>query len=306
MTSPPEPSPLRQNMAKGILFMCLAILIMPMMNAMAKSLTVDYPLLMVVWARAAGHFVAMALVFWPGRGWRLFKTAKPAMQIARSAVMFASNCCYIAALSTVALATASAIMFTAPLMVTALSRPFLGERVGVRRWSAVTVGFLGALIIIRPGIDTPSFDATGVGLLLLMISAASFAIYQILTRRLSDRDTAETMNVYMPLVGTVVLSCAMPFIIVAPMSGVDWALFLLGGVFGGFTQYFVTKSLEQAPASVVSPYLYGELLIAAMIGYAVFGEFPDFWTWAGAVVIAASGVYIAYREGVLGRGEGRR
>jgi len=302
MTPSSNPSGLRQNMTRGILFMCLAILIMPMMNSMAKSLTVEYPLFMVVWARAAGHFVSMALVFWPGRGWRLFKTAKPSMQLARSAVMFASNCCYIAALSKVALATASAIMFTAPLMVTALSYPFLGERVGFRRWSAVIVGFFGALIIIRPGLDTPTFDATGYGLLLLTLSAASFAIYQILTRRLSDWDSAETMNVYMPLVGTVILSCVMPFIIVVPMSFVDWALFLLVGVFGGFTQYFVTKSLEQAPASVVSPYLYGELLIAAILGFAIFGEFPDFWTWVGAAVIAASGVYIAYREGVLGKG----
>ena len=304
MTPSPNPSVLRQNMARGILFMCLAILIMPMMNSMAKSLTVEYPLFMVVWARAAGHFVSMTLVFWPGRGWRLFKTAKPSMQLARSAVMFASNCCYIGALSKVALATASAIMFTAPLIVTALSYPFLGERVGPRRWSAVIVGFLGALIIIRPGLDTPTFDATGSGVLLLTFSAASFAIYQILTRRLSDRDSAETMNVYMPLVGTVILSCTMPLIIVLPMTLVDWTLFLLVGVFGGFTQYFVTKSLEQAPASVVSPYLYGELLIAAILGFAIFGEFPDFWTWVGAAVIAASGVYIAYREGVLGGRQG--
>ena len=109
------------------------------------------------------------------------------------------------------------------------------------------------------------------------------------------------MNVYMPLVGTVVLSSAMPFIIVLPLSGADWALFISVGVFGGFTQYFVTKSLEQAPASVVSPYLYGELLIAAILGFAIFGDFPDLWTWVGAGVIAASGVYIAYREGALGK-----
>ena len=106
------------------MFMCLAILIMPVMNAMAKSLTVEYPLAMVVWARFTGHFVAMTVIFWQGRGWRLFKSAKPSIQFARSAIMFASNGCYIAALSTVALATASAIMFTAPLMVTALFAPY--------------------------------------------------------------------------------------------------------------------------------------------------------------------------------------
>lgn len=292
---------LRKNLARGIMFMCLAILIMPVMNAMAKSLTVEYPLAMVVWARFTGHFLAMTLVFWPGRGWQLFKSAKPSIQLARSAIMFASNGCYIAALSTVALATASAIMFTAPLMVTALSVPFLAEKVGIRRWSAIVVGFVGALIIIRPGIDSPTFDATGIGVILLLVSAASFAIYQVLTRKLSDRDSAETMIVYTALIAAVVMSCAMPFIIVAPIGWQDWALFVSVGVFGGVTQYFVAKSLEQAPASVVSPYLYGELLVAAMVGFAVFGEFPDTWTWIGAAIIAASGIYIAYREGVIGR-----
>tara|TARA_B100000676_G_scaffold30656_1_gene28763 strand:- start:1422 stop:2078 length:657 start_codon:yes stop_codon:yes gene_type:complete len=213
--------------------------------------------------------------------------------------MFLSNGCYIGALSVVALATASAIMFTAPLMVTALSVPFLGERVGMRRWTAVIVGFLGALIIIRPGLDTPGFDATGPGLVLLLVSAACFAVYQILTRKLSDRDSAETMIVYMPLTGAIAMSCAMPFVGVIPEGWSNWTLFILVGVLGGFTQYFVTKSLEQAPASVVSPYLYGELLVAAIVGFAIFGDFPDTWTWVGATVIAASGIYIAYREGVL-------
>ena len=299
MTAPTPHAKFRQNAAQGIMFMCLAILIMPVMNGMAKSLTVDHPVAMVVWARFTGHLVAMTLVFWPGRGWRLFRTARAAVQLARSAIMFLSNGCYIGALSVVALATASAIMFTAPLMVTALSVPFLGERVGIRRWTAVIVGFLGALIIIRPGLDTPGFDATGPGLVLLLVSAACFAVYQILTRKLSDRDSAETMIVYMPLTGAIAMSCAMPFVGVIPEGWSNWTLFILVGVLGGFTQYFVTKSLEQAPASVVSPYLYGELLVAAIVGFAIFGDFPDTWTWVGAAVIAASGIYIAYREGVL-------
>ena len=299
MSPLPSQTQFRQNAARGILFMCLAILIMPVMNGMAKALTVEHPVAMVVWARFTGHLVAMTLVFWPGRGRRLFKSARPVFQVARSAIMFLSNGCYIGALSIVALATASAIMFTAPLMVTALSGPFLGERVGIRRWAAVIVGFIGALIIIRPGIDTPGFDASGLGIALLTVSAACFAVYQLMTRKLSDRDSAETMIVYMPLTGAIAMSCAMPFVGVMPEGWTNWLLFILVGVLGGFTQYCVTKSLEQAPASVVSPYLYGELLVAALVGFAIFGEFPDFWTWVGAAIIAASGIYIAYREGIL-------
>ena len=128
-----------------------------------------------------------------------------------------------------------------------------------------------------------------------------FAIYQILTRRLSDRDTAETNIVYTGLVAAVVMSCIAPAFFVWPHDTLDWALFSLFGVLGGFTQYFVAKALEQAAASVVSPYLYGELLFAALVGFIVFGDLPDLWTWIGAAVIAASGIYIAYREGVIGR-----
>jgi drug/metabolite transporter (DMT)-like permease len=196
-------------------------------------------------------------------------------------------------------------MFTAPLIVTALSAPFLGEKVGIRRWTAVFVGFAGALVIIRPGMDTPTFDASGWGVTLLIFSAASFAIYQVLTRKLSNRDSAETMIVYTALIAAVIMSCAMPFIIVTPIGWQDWALFVSVGIFGGVTQYFVAKALEQAPASVVSPYLYGELMVAAMVGFAVFGEFPDTWTWIGAAIIAASGIYIAYREVVVGKSKPR-
>lgn len=301
MAAPGSPPSLRNNVARGIMFMCLAILLMPLMNATAKALAADYPLAQVVWARFTGHLVAMTVFFWPVRGWRLFQTARPVTQLARSTIMFVSNGVYIAGLSTVALATASAIMFTAPLMVTALSVPLLGERVGVRRWTAVFVGFAGALVIIRPGMSSSGFDGNAIGFMLLMTSATMFAIYQILTRRLSDRDTAETNIVYTGLVAAVVMSCFAPAFFVWPHDAIDWALFSAFGVLGGFTQYFVAKSLEQAPASVVSPYLYGELLFAALVGFIVFGDFPDLWTWVGAAVIAASGIYIAYREGVIGR-----
>ena len=292
---------LKSNASKGIMYMCLAVLLMPVMNACAKSLTVDYPVMQVVWARFTGHLVCMTLVFWPKRGWRLFQSANYPLQLARSAIMFLSNSVYIAALSTVALATASAIMFTAPLIVTALSAPFLGEKVGIRRWSAIVVGFIGALVIIRPGVTTPNFDASGLGLALLFASSTCFAIYQLLTRRLSDRDSAETNIVYTGLIAALVMSFAMPLIFIAPKDTIDKSLFLIVGILGGFMQYFVAKALEEAPASVVSPYLYGELVVAVAVGFAVFGDFPDHWTLVGAATIAASGLYIAYREALFRR-----
>ncbi len=284
----------QQRVLRGILFMCLAICIMPAMNAIAKYLVAGYPMPQVVWARFTGHFLFTIAIFFPGLGWRLFLPARPAMQLGRSAVMFTSNGLFIVALATISLPTSSAIMFTAPLMVTALSVPFLGERVGPRRWAAVIFGFAGALLIIRPGVGGMQWGA-----LLTTGSAVLFAIYQIMTRKIGDDDPAETSIVYMALIGAVAMSAALPFFFVAPREPLDWFLFGGMGCLGGVTQYFVIKALQCAPASTVAPFLYGELIGATLLGFIIFGDFPDPWTWTGAAIIVASGLYVAYREGVV-------
>lgn len=284
-------SPSRQKILRGIFFMCLAVALMPVMNAIAKALGGEYPLSQVVWARFAFHFAFMALLFWPRRGWRLLHTSQPLIQFGRSAIMFASNWLFITALTTVALATASAIMFTAPLIVTALSVPFLGERVGPRRWAAVAVGFVGALIVIRP-----AGAALDIGQLLALGSAISFGLYQILTRKVAAVDPPETQILYTALIAAIVMSAVIPFDFVIPCVPLHWVLFAALGMIGGVTQYFVVRALQCAPAATVSPYLYGELIGATILGYALFGEFPDGWTWVGAAIIVASGLYVAYRE----------
>ena len=291
MNDTPAGAIARQNVLRGILFMCLAITIMPMMNSIAKYLVADYPLPQVVWARFTGHFLFMIAIFWPRFGWRLFATTRPAMQFGRSAVMFTSNGLFIVALATISLPTSSAIMFTAPLMVTALSVPFLQERVGPRRWAAVLLGFIGALLIIRPGIGGMQFGA-----LLTFGSATLFAIYQIMTRKIGNDDPAETSIVYMAMIAAVVMSATAPFYFEAPTELLHWFLFGIVGCLGGVTQFFVIKALQIAPVSTVAPYLYGELIGATLLGFAIFGDFPDAWTWTGATIIVASGIYVAYRE----------
>ena len=171
------PDQVQENILKAILFMCLAVTLLSTMNAMAKFLTTDYPLNQIVWARFTGHLVAMVLLFWPKFGRRLFHSRRYGLQFGRSTIMFISNSAFIAGLPLLHLATASAIMFTAPLMVAVLSVPLLGERVGPRRWAAVLVGFLGILIIVRPGGDVANLGAVLIG-----ISAVCFALYQIMTR----------------------------------------------------------------------------------------------------------------------------
>jgi drug/metabolite transporter (DMT)-like permease len=283
----------QQNVLRGIFFMCLAVALMPVMNAIAKVLGAQYPLSQVVWARFAFHFAFMALLFWPRRRWRLLHTRQPLIQFGRSAIMFLSNWLFIAALTTVALATASAIMFTAPLIVTALSVPFLGERVGPRRWAAVAVGFIGALIVIRPGGE--GLDS---GQLLALGSATCFGLYQILTRKVAALDPPETQILYTALIAAIVMSVIVPFEFTMPRVPLHWVMFAALGMIGGVTQYFVVRALQCAPAATVSPYLYGELIGATILGYALFGDFPDGWTWVGAAIIVASGLYVAYREGL--------
>jgi drug/metabolite transporter (DMT)-like permease len=283
---------LRQSDAlRAILLMCLGVSMFPFLNTSAKLLTAHYPVSEIIWARFAGHLMVMLAVFLPSRGWPIFQARRPTIQIARSFLLLGSTAFFVTAIGRVPLATASAIGFSSPIIVTALSVPLLGESVGPRRWGAVVVGFIGVLIVIRPGSGLLS-PAT----LLLLGSASCYALYQIATRRGGAHDSAETGIIYAALVGTLVTSAIVPFNFEMPHRFVDTALLVSLGVFGGVGHYFVIQAFRLGPAAVVSPFGYLELVGTATLGYLVFGNFPDSWTWAGAGLIVASGVYIAIRE----------
>jgi len=206
-------------------------------------------------------------------------------------LLLGSTAFFVSAIGRVPLATASAIGFSSPIIVTALSVPLLGESVGPRRWSAVLVGFFGVLIAVRPG----SGELTTATLLLLG-GAACYALYQIATRHTGTHDSAETGIVYAALVGTIVTSLILPFGFEMPHSVIDAALLAGLGVFGGVGHYFVIQAFRLGPAALISPLGYLELVGSTVLGYLIFGNFPDSWTWAGAGLIVASGVYIAVRE----------
>jgi drug/metabolite transporter (DMT)-like permease len=287
-----EAPSLRQSDAlRAILLMCLGVSMFPFLNTCAKLLTAHYPVSEIVWARFAGHLMVMLAVLLPSRGWLIFRAHRPTIQIARSFLLLGSTAFFVSAIGRVPLATASAIGFSSPIIVTALSVPLLGESVGPRRWGAVLVGFIGVLIVIRPGSSLLS-PAT----LLLLGSASCYALYQIATRRGGAHDSAETGIIYAALVGTLVTSAIVPFSFEMPHRFVDAALLASLGVFGGVGHYFVIQAFRLGPAAVISPFGYLELVGTATLGYLVFGNFPDSWTWAGAGLIVASGVYIAIRE----------
>jgi drug/metabolite transporter (DMT)-like permease len=284
------------NIGRAITYMALAMALIPCLNAAAKYLGHSYATVEIVWARYAGHFAYMVIVFFPRHGVRLFHTERPATQVLRSSLLLVATGVYFTALHYTELPTAAVISFVSPFITTALASVMLGEAVGPRRWAAVGVGFLGAMLILRPGsgvVHLASF--------LVLISAACNALYQILTRSLAARDSAEASNTYIAVVGFVASSLMVPFFWETPQSLFDFMLFVSLGIFGGFGHYFIVKALEWGPAAVIAPLNYGQLVGTVIIGYFAFAEWPDLWTWIGAMVIIASGLYIFHRERRLQR-----
>ncbi len=287
----------RQIPLRGILYMlATAVVIFPLLNASIKFLAEDYSLVQIIWIRSVVHLLWMLVLFMPGMGLRLFATRRLKLQLTRSLLQLIALVCFIVGLLYIPMTTATAIFFTGPLFVVALAVPLLGERVGVRRWLAVLVGFIGALIIIRPGVDGTSWAT-----LLILAVALFYALYQVLTRRVADHDDFRVSAVYTILIALVVSSVAVPFFWETPVGWLDWLIFAGLGFLGGLGHLFVIKAYEHAEASFVGPFDYGQLLGAAIVGYLVFAEIPDLWTWVGAAVIIVSGIYVARRQAVAGQ-----
>jgi drug/metabolite transporter (DMT)-like permease len=201
-----------------VLFMVLAAALLPLLNASSKYLSQTYPVLEITWARYAGHLFFMLLVFAPRRGIRLLASSQPVLQLVRSTLLCVSTLVFIAGLASVMLPTATAISFTGPLIVTALSPLVLKEAVGPRRWLAIIIGFGGALVVVRPGLD-PAYE----GALLIFAGAFAAALYQLLTRKLAAHDPAETSITYIALAGFVLTSIPLPFLWQTPVSlGMPW------------------------------------------------------------------------------------
>ncbi len=282
----------RQISLRGILYMlAVAVVIFPLLNASVKYLAADYSLVQIIWARSITHFLWMAVLFMPGLGWKLFATQRLGLQLTRSALQLTALITFVIGLVYLPMTTVTSIYFTSPLMVVALAVPLLGERVGIRRWLAVLIGFLGAVVIIRPG-----FEGMHWAVLSLLASAFLYALYQILTRRVADHDDFRVSAIYTIVIALVISSAAVPFYWRTPVNWLDWLVFSDLGILGGLGHLFVIKAFEHAEASFVGPFDYGQLIGVTIVGYLAFAEFPDLWTWIGAAIIIASGIYVSRRE----------
>ena len=280
---------------RAVLYMALAAALFPFLNASVKYLGGRYPLPEIFWARYAGHLAFCLLALWPRYRLRMFATKRPAIQAWRAVLLFAASAFYFLGLRTVSLPTASAVSFAGPIIVTALSVPMLGERVGPRRWLAVLVGFAGAVVIIRPGSEIVQWGAV-----LVLLDALCYAVYQILSRQIGGIDEAAVSITLSGLGGVAIATLILPFSpIVLPVSAFDWGIFALLGLWGLLGHYFVIKAYQWGSAGLVAPLAYVELVGATALGFLVFGELPDLWTWIGAAIIVASGLYVLHRERVL-------
>jgi drug/metabolite transporter (DMT)-like permease len=294
----PEPSkpaahPLNSNrVLLGIAFMIAATTAFPFMTALAQILTHRYPPEQVVWARLVGHLIFVLLVFAPRTGWRqIFRTTMPITQSARSFVQVFSTGFYFSSVKFLELAQATTISFTTPFLVTMMAPFMLGEKLSLHRIGALVVGFLGVLIVIRPGSNVFQWAMLGI-----LASTAFYALYQVLTRRVAGHDPPATTVVYSVLVGTIVLSFFVMFRWRTPDNMADAAMLCGIGVFGGIGHWCLAKAMTYAPANVMSPFGYWQLIGATVLGYLINDNLPDAFTWAGAAVIIGAGIYLGWRE----------
>ncbi len=220
----------------------------------------------------------------------ILKSEVPLLQIGRSLLILVEIGLFIVTIRFLSLAEIHALLATFPLMVTAIAAVFLREPVGIRRWAAVGAGFIGVLVILRPGIA-----ALQPGALLALLTAFMFAGYNVMTRLVARHDDGETSTAYMALIGVVVMACIGPFYWRDPsMAEWFWLFWLSCTATAG--HFLLIKALEAAPASTLQPFNYTLLVFATLIGYLAFGNLPDFWTIIGALIVVSSGLYTIYRE----------
>ena len=283
--------------AAGIGLTILAIGLFTVMDTIGKALMASYPVPQVVWARYFFQFGWMLLLIPRVGVIGLARTRRPGMNVARGLLLAVSTLFMFTAISFVPLADAYTITFTAPLLVTVFSIPLLGERVGWRRWSAVLVGFVGVLIVIRPGIGMAHW-----ALALPLVTALGFAIYQILTRKVAGvaGETSIAMLFHLAWIGAAVMSALVPFFW-QKVGPLDWLPMAAMGALGGLGHLILIRALTIAPASLLAPFVYTQIAWALVLGYLVFGDLPDAWMLVGCAVIVASGLYVFYREAVLGK-----
>lgn len=275
----------------GIGLMCAALLCFAGLDTTAKWLSQSLPTLEVVWARYASHFFLSLLVVNPWTVPGLFATRRPWLQIGRSALLFGSTAFNFIALRYLQLDQTATIAFTTPFLIALLAGPLLGEWIGWRRWLAIIVGFAGVLLIARPGMGGIHPAAA-----FSVLSMICYAVYIISTRFLAGYDSTATTVFYSALVGFLAASAPLPPVWVMPEEPLVIAGMVAVGALGWIGHLFLILAHRYAPAPILAPYIYTQIIWYVAGGFLVFGDLPSGFTLAGAAVVIGSGLYLFYRE----------
>jgi len=275
---------------KAIILNLSAWVMLPIMDGFAKYLSSTLPVLQITWSRYFFTVVIVLPIMLVFFRKNLTWTEQPKLQLIRGLLLFCANILFFYSISIISLAKALTLAFIAPLIVTALSPVLLGEKVGFRRWAAVITGFIGSLIVIRPGfveINLASIAALGTGVL--------YGFYLIVTRKLHNSDSPLLTLLLTGVVGVIIGSMIMPTVWVQPTI-TEWYMMFAIGFFASIGHLFLILSLKYADASKLAPFGYFEILTNIIIGYFFFNHFPDYWHFLGLFIIISSGIYIFRRE----------
>ncbi len=290
---PPTPTDRGRTLA-GVALMLAAMAVLPFLDVTAKYLgRMGVPILQIVWARMVFGAVLTAPFALRHAGVRGLWPDRPGYHAARAGLLIAATFFFFWSLRFLSIADALAIFFVQPLIVTALSPFVLGEHVGPRRWAAVATGFVGTLIIIRPG-----FQAFSPGMALALGAGAGLALYMLMTRRISGRAPAAVTTFHTSLLGSAITTAVVWSVWQAP-STAEWGLFLLVGVIATGGHFLIVRAYDHCEASLLAPLAYTEMIMATVAGWWFFGDLPDRWTFVGVAVLIVSAVYISMRERAL-------
>ena len=293
----PSFTPPAERRLMGIGLALLAYFMFTGIDSSAKWLgLVGISFIQIVFLRYAIHLVLVAAIHVPRHGRAIMRTGSLKLQALRALALMGATGCNFLAVQYLPLTVTGSIAFTVPLLICALSVPLLGEHVGWRRWTAIGVGFLGVLVIVRPGTD--AFHPAS---LLCLAAALSTAFYMLLTRRVSGFDSAATSQFYVGIFATMCLLPIVPFFWSWPSTADGWFAFFAVGIFGFVGHQLITMASGLAPATVLAPFSYFQIFFMSGASWLIFRQPPDVWLYVGAPIVIASGLYIWLRERQLSK-----
>ena len=280
-----------RNRLTGIALVSLTYVIFTLLDGSAKWLVGSVPVIVVVWLRFLTHAVFASALLFPLKGKSLIRTNHLRWHLLRGAMFCAMTGINFWALQYLQLAVTSSIFFIVPILIALMAAPMLGEKLDAGRWMAIIAGFAGVLVIVRPG--SAEFHPA---MVLSLVNATLYALFNLTTRHLAAYDPPETIQYLPAVVASVLLA---PFAIAgweSPATAPEWAVLCLLGVLGGLGHYFLALAHRYAPATVIAPFLYQQVIYMALFGYLVFGDVPGAGVWIGAAIVIASGLYLFARE----------